>query len=245
MRLIEKKCPNCGAGLSFSENDKSCKCEYCKREFEIERDTDKTKLVDQFNLIPLKTFASIFKIFTIGSFVSSLFITLIIFAVFGLFIFGIIKSIDSQTRKNKESNEIVEEKDLTNNDLELLDMKSKIAIMKNNDNTVDFSLKGSPKREKIYILTKDEENILIPVYKATYQNFFEKEFKYTVYIPVIYENVRSKSNSIIYSLDDGIIDAPEYYFNLEHSDYTYGYQNLEDLNNAILSDFKEYSIAEK
>ena len=41
MRLVEKKCPNCGANLSFGENEKSCKCEYCKREFEIERDTEK------------------------------------------------------------------------------------------------------------------------------------------------------------------------------------------------------------
>ena len=39
MRLIEKECPNCGAGLSFTKEDTTCKCEYCKREFEIERDT--------------------------------------------------------------------------------------------------------------------------------------------------------------------------------------------------------------
>ena len=37
MKLIEKKCPNCGGSLEFSETDKSCKCEYCHRAFEIER----------------------------------------------------------------------------------------------------------------------------------------------------------------------------------------------------------------
>ena len=36
MRLIEKECPNCGAELHFTKEDTTCKCEYCKREFEIE-----------------------------------------------------------------------------------------------------------------------------------------------------------------------------------------------------------------
>lgn len=43
MKLIEKECPNCGASLSFTKEDTSCKCEYCKREFEIERDENKKK----------------------------------------------------------------------------------------------------------------------------------------------------------------------------------------------------------
>ena len=43
MKLIEKKCPNCGASLEFNKDSTSCRCEYCKREFEIEREnTDKT-----------------------------------------------------------------------------------------------------------------------------------------------------------------------------------------------------------
>ena len=54
MRLIEKECPNCGAGLHFNKDDTTCKCEYCKREFEIERDTEKKKLDDQFSLSELK-----------------------------------------------------------------------------------------------------------------------------------------------------------------------------------------------
>ena len=48
MRLVEKKCPNCGADLEFDENAKSCKCNYCKRSFEIERDLND---VEKFNLI--------------------------------------------------------------------------------------------------------------------------------------------------------------------------------------------------
>ena len=44
MRLIEKRCPNCGASIEFSDDAKSCKCDYCNRSFEIERkDSDKKK----------------------------------------------------------------------------------------------------------------------------------------------------------------------------------------------------------
>jgi len=38
MRLVEKKCPNCGGELKFGFEDKETKCEFCGRSFEIERD---------------------------------------------------------------------------------------------------------------------------------------------------------------------------------------------------------------
>jgi len=38
MKLIEKKCPNCGASLSFDSTDKEVTCKYCNVSFEIERE---------------------------------------------------------------------------------------------------------------------------------------------------------------------------------------------------------------
>lgn len=38
MRLVEKKCPNCGGELKFGFEDKETTCEFCGRSFEIERD---------------------------------------------------------------------------------------------------------------------------------------------------------------------------------------------------------------
>lgn len=62
MRLIEKECPNCGAGVKFNEDDKSCKCEYCQREFEIERDKEDKKRFDpkNYKLTELKTPMKVF-----------------------------------------------------------------------------------------------------------------------------------------------------------------------------------------
>ncbi len=38
MKLIEKKCPNCGASLSFSTTDKEVTCNYCNARFEVQRE---------------------------------------------------------------------------------------------------------------------------------------------------------------------------------------------------------------
>jgi len=249
MRLIEKECPNCGAGLSFTPEDKSCKCEYCKREFEIERDTDKAKaLADQFNLLelraPLKAFSKIFGIFTIGSFISTIFISLIFVAMMIFMVLGIIGSINKNSKINDE-NIVTENSDLTARDNDAIDLNAKITIMKNNDTLGTYSLRGTPEREKIYIISKDEENILIPVYEVTYQDFFESEYKYTIYVPVTFKDVKTKNHSIAFSLGKGIIDAPEYYFNLEHSDYAYGYQELETLNSDIRNKYNTYTIVEE
>lgn len=40
MKLIEKKCPNCGANLKFDKDDKSVSCDYCQTYYEIQRDAD-------------------------------------------------------------------------------------------------------------------------------------------------------------------------------------------------------------
>lgn len=50
MRLVEKKCPNCGAGLSFNDNDTSVKCEYCNKTYYIEKDEKKSQKVDAAHL---------------------------------------------------------------------------------------------------------------------------------------------------------------------------------------------------
>ena len=47
MKLIEKKCPKCGADLSFDINSKEVTCNYCKTSFEIDRSDDISNLVNE------------------------------------------------------------------------------------------------------------------------------------------------------------------------------------------------------
>ena len=90
MRLIEKECPNCGASVKFNENDRSCKCEYCHREFEIERDKeDEKKHFDprNYTLTELKTpMKAIFGSFAIAGITMSLIGIIIFLAVVAFFI---------------------------------------------------------------------------------------------------------------------------------------------------------------
>ena len=72
MKLIEKKCPNCGASLEFKDSDKNCKCSHCGSSFEIERDKSVEDLVDQFDLKPLD------RSFSILAFVIYLFIFVVV-----------------------------------------------------------------------------------------------------------------------------------------------------------------------
>ncbi|MBR3490496.1 MAG: hypothetical protein IKH36_03285 [Bacilli bacterium] len=40
MKLVEKKCPKCGADLSFDRTSKEVSCKYCNTSFEVYKDTD-------------------------------------------------------------------------------------------------------------------------------------------------------------------------------------------------------------
>ena len=46
MKLIQKRCPNCGAKLKFDKNDDEVTCQYCETSFEIEREQSLSDIAD-------------------------------------------------------------------------------------------------------------------------------------------------------------------------------------------------------
>lgn len=70
MKFVEKKCPNCGAGLKFDDNATSVICEYCNKSYYIQRDEkryakadeahlgDAYKFVDEYGKPIVKAFAT-------------------------------------------------------------------------------------------------------------------------------------------------------------------------------------------
>ncbi len=40
MKIIEKKCPNCGGNLDFKVGERDVRCESCRRKFAVEYDAD-------------------------------------------------------------------------------------------------------------------------------------------------------------------------------------------------------------
>lgn len=246
MRLIEKECPNCGAGLHFTKDDTTCKCEYCKREFEIERDTEKKKLDDQFSLNELKTPFKIFTYFTFGSFVTQAIITLVAFIVIIILAFNIIKGLnDSNSIFNRNAYYVSVLEDLSSSDYTTLDINSNILVSRKTVGiTGTYTTKGNLKSEKLYIVSNKKSNYIIPIYKVVYTNMLNSDDNHTIYIPVIYKNVKTKNNSISFSLNEGDISAPEYHFN--DSNYSYGYTDLDILYNEVIKQYeKDYKIVEK
>jgi hypothetical protein len=240
MRLIEKKCPNCGATLEFNENDKSCKCNYCKRGFEIERDTDN---LDKFNLIydkmqkPVKTFMMIPFIFA-G----------VVFLIILISFFGFRNHTKVTKTGNKSGDEIVEKqnsliKDVTeldNDDLDSIHNKCYSIIHQKitgrNDTTYSYQITGDPKLKNIYVAYKEDSNSIISIYEVIYHNFFNQTDQQTVYVPVVFENVKE---NVLFSLSSGKNPAPEYYLNQDHSSYIYAYSTFDEAYNGVVKPLEE------
>ena len=254
MRIIEKKCPNCGAGLEFDENAKSCKCDYCKRTFEIEREnTDKKNLsASDFNLNefkgPMKVFTSV-----------TVIVSIIMFIIVGsgiIFIGSLVfRSVSSQVN----GGELLQNVDqLDNNDYGAFDQEAYHTISSDGSDLDDYHLDMNVNRQKIYIAYKKgnkkektkDKNIIIVVYKAKYKKIFNNENTYNLLVPIVYEDLKDDKyggDSLVFQLDNGSVKAPEYYFNLEHSEYAYGYKDIETLEKDLIKPLKKdgYKISEK
>ena len=246
MRLIEKKCPGCGASIKIDENAKKGVCEYCKKEFIVEEDAGE-KILSSFNEI------------STGIWKSTSFVVIGVIA-FMFFMVIIIITMTSRFHVNNDSTSnvtnIIEEQDkdelmdeivISNSDYTSIDNSSKSAILDLTFGDHNYQRYGTEERVKEYLLTKKDANIYIPVYKVNYQDWPNKEHKFTVYIPVKYTNVLKKGKSIdIFELGSGKIDADEYYFNLEHSSSTRGYQSLDELYEKYIKEYEEeYKIKQK
>ena len=239
MRIIEKKCPNCGAGLEFDNNAKSCKCEYCKKSYAIEMESKDRDFYspDNFNLMEKKS--------------STIF--LIVFAVIFTIVFAGIFMIGSNMMHSNYNDDEWEDvftkvSDFSNSNLESFDTESYWIIYNNDKGLVDYHLDMKIKREKMYVAynKKKDSNIVVVVYKTKYAKLLDKENIYNLYVPIIFENLAMVDSPIELQLKNGYVKAPEYYFNLEHSEYSYGYQDMETLEKEVIEPLKkEYKIDSK
>ena len=104
MKIIEKKCPNCGANLEFDVGEKNVRCSSCRRLFAIEYDKEKFQGSDndlQSKDIRLKVVHKIFSIF----FLTWLLITLGFISFFiavGYGIFTLVKNMDFSFNQNDQ-----------------------------------------------------------------------------------------------------------------------------------------------
>ena len=136
---------------------------------------------------------------------------------------------------------------LKNEDFGDLDDKADIIVRENDDGLNALSSDVHLKREKVYVAynKKKKSNYVIAVYKAKYSSFY-KDTSYTIYVPIQYENLKKDWSSLIFKLDNGKVVAPEYYFNDEHSEYSYGYQDMNSLEKEVIEPLKkDYEVTQK
>ena len=248
MKLIEKKCPNCGANLEFGDNDKSCKCQYCHRAFEIERDTslNVADIAEQFNLSEFKetagTAAKVIGGVVIGQYIMAGLLALAAFTVFGIIGYNVVKSInnESETSVSGKKGYIQDVKDISNMEFSFLDTTASMEISTKSDNTGDFHNDLFPQRQKVYLMAKTDANILIAIYKVKYTSL-DGEKTFTVYTPIKYENIKNTSD-----FTNGTVLGEEVYFNEEKTQYAYGYMDLDTIYEKEVKQYeKDYKITEK
>lgn len=261
MKLIEKKCPNCGASLEFSETAKSCKCDYCHRTFEVERDNNGINI--DFNLseleAPAKAMGKAFIIITIVFAIIFISVAVII----GISINNSRKDFDNfvndsesgEKVNGKSDDKLVASniKDIDNSSLKLLENETSSFTTAKGESSTKYSYQSKDKEVYKYILAyKDKKNYVFVVQKVLYINFFNSDDRKTVYIPIKFENVYSKLDQFEDSteniIDGAKVDAPEFYLNDEKTSFVRGgyadyNQFVEEKINTLKND--GYKISEK
>lgn len=244
MRIIEKKCPNCGANLEFNVGDKETKCKYCNTGFIIEdNNTDKKSFsLDNINLKYIKTF-TIFHMVTTGV------IMLIIVSTFLLIFYNIIRIVTTENDTKSKSSNFFEE----------VEKQKKKQEEKSKPKLEDISDELDKKLEKSSIRA-DKETIN---YLKTYHQVGETErigfyyLKNTISVKIVYVMKSTYTNDIetkeIYKAFNFVgmsIDSigttpfrnPKTY-KLNSEEFVYGYDSLEDLyNNTVGKEKMGYKV---
>lgn len=260
MRLIEKKCPNCGASLEFGENDRTCRCEYCKRSFVIERDENirTNNIADRYRLNANKSKALAIVLISmfIPTFLPGIVFVMMFITIIFSSMFTIPNAIHDQVTHSaiedvERSNDVEITKTITSIDdldeevIERIKYNSsfysKQLAKGKSDLQYSFQNCDSMNLEKIYFAYKEGTNSVITIYRTKYHNFWNQSDVQTVYIPMIYNNINNDTH-LLY----GKNPAPEYYFNSEKTTYIYAYSSFEDAYNGVVKPLEgEYQISQK
>lgn len=251
MRLIEKKCPNCGADLEFDENAKSCKCSYCKRSFEIERDVND---LEKINLVFDKVQKPVKAIFLIPF----IFVAVIIILITLSIIFGATrqsKTFEHDDIEIPDIDDILVEKEtlikdaseISDETMDEIERKASSVLHQSvtgrHDSDYAYSTTGDPRLQKTYVASKEDSNRVVVVYSVIYQNFFHQEDQKTVYVPAVINNVKTEG----FITTKAKNPAPEFYLNDEHSTYVYAYGSVEEVYSGVIQPLVDegYTVTEK
>lgn len=266
MKLVEKKCPNCGAGLSFTENDSSVKCEYCNKTYYIEKDEKKSARLDDSHLGDAYKFLNeVGKPIATG-FAFTQIMAVLVFCVFlliiGVIIFSIVRFnvqsddvIDSSTTSTNEPVIELPENDSSVRYVTSLEQVDAISLEVFHDKSVSM-LSGYHMNNKSYTIVGNWEycgnyllvsknntgNSFYDIYKHTYKNN-KTGNKTILYAAVLYSNLTLLEDDTVTSSKNTEVYAPSISLDGDSLNFAWGYESIEKLYNTLLRDKKsQYSI---
>lgn len=215
MKIIEKKCPNCGASLSFNDNDKETKCNYCNREFIIEGEKEDSSKVKSEDFI---LHEKVIKAYGIVHYIISFIIILITIGVFFFIFRGVSSSISkdasfSISNVDEKTFEMIHNSSLN----ELKNMGSFYSMIYKE---VDYEYIGS------YLYKSTFNNTLVDVYKVKYVKNEDKS--YDTYVSVKYSNIKYENNKVTLKYD-GFISTNKVMLENDIFSSVDGYLSLEEL----------------
>lgn len=244
MKLIEKKCPNCGAGLSFDKDDVEVTCEYCKKSYVIQRDDAKVNNAsldvqdvteDSFSLKQKKSKVALMAIYAI----------IIVFIVLILIInsfFDVINNINfdtfhSEVREELKENFVTSFEEIDEKTLEIIHKES-LKKLNNQREFINSDIKSSDwTYVGMYLLVNKDDhvifagNALYDVYKKSYKG---ESVNMEVYAAVLYEDLKLTDEGKVSTSYNGYTYAPMLFVHGGTSRYVSGYESNEDLFNKVI-----------
>ena len=262
MKFVEKKCPNCGAGLKFNDDASDVVCEYCNKTYYIQRDEKKYAKLDEAHRANAYKFVDevgkpIVKAFAAAQIIMMI-VPVIMFVVIAGGIGFTIYNFNSSTPENGDLVEDSKDKWKDEADKAYNEQRAKMVQKISQIDAVSLQTFHDTSSQKLqnydgscvhgdYKLTKDwesvgvyllvakesNENILYDVFKHTYKN--KKTGKETtLYATIKYEDLFLTDNNIVENNYFAWPEVPSYNFPGNSFVGAYGYESVEKLYNQLV-----------
>lgn len=254
MKLVQKKCPNCGAPLSFNEKDKEVTCEYCKQKFIIEKDETSTFDTVDFRFRVAKYYED--KAKNNNKRFSRIWTGFLIVGVIILFFVcnceQITKNFKRELGLNSSSNSTVKKVNSVANisqidqkSLELFHKETVKKLERENVYVPSSTKEGNWEYVGMYLLNSKEEkvldyNILYDIYKKKY---IVDGTTIVTYAGVRYKDLELSDDGIVLTTFNGYSVNPIRYLPNRRSYFIQGYESVEEFYNKVLREKTgEYTI---
>lgn len=261
MKFVEKKCPNCGAGLKFDDGDSNVVCEYCNKTYYIQRDEKKFAKVDSAHLGDAYKFVDeygkpIVKAVAIAQIVMMV-VPIVFFVIIAIFIGSVaFKAFDhDEVNVDFNGSSISQEKEKEFQEqrkkiVTKLSQIDKVSLQTFHDTSKtdlrnyvgscvhepgDYKISTGWQSIGVYLLVGKEtnKNILYDVMSHTYKH--KKTGKtITLYAAVKFDNLKLTENGIVNNDYMGWPEVPSYEMPSDSFNGAYGYESVEQLYNQLI-----------